>query len=105
MSPEVEGILGIVVLVGLVIVPALAISARIALRPIVEAVVTLKEELAPGPSELPQARRRIAQLESRVERMEDELHRFREEQDFDRRLGASRNDLVEGKESNRPDER
>lgn len=82
---DVESVLEPLLIVSLVVLPALAVTLRIALRPVVEAIVRMREMFVSRPD---------ARLtEARMARMEDEMAELRamvrrtlEAADFDRRL-------------------
>ncbi len=65
-------------------VPALAIGARLALRPIVDAIVRLRESFAPSAA-LP-ADPRLHALEAEVGRLRQEVKRLSESETFSRQL-------------------
>lgn len=77
-----------------VVVPIVGVTARFALRPIVEALVTLR---ASGRDEqaVQLLERRMALLEQEVRQMDDlrtQVERLTEERDFQRQLAAPRPD-------------
>ena len=65
-------------------VPAIAIAARLAIRPIVEAIVRLKEISAPAAPMLSNAR--VEALEAEVNRLSMEVQRLNEVDTFNRQL-------------------
>lgn len=66
-------------------VPAVAIAARLAIRPIVDAIVRLREISGPNPA-LNDAR--VAALEAEVNRLSEEVQRLSEADTFNRQLNA-----------------
>lgn len=63
-------------------VPALAVTARLALKPIVEAVVRLREAFTP-PAAAAQTEQRLLRLEQEVRGLRAELRRLDEGQRFE----------------------
>jgi hypothetical protein len=61
-------------------IPALAIAARIAMRPVIEAITRLREVGAPRTDP------RLASLEAEVSRLSTEVQRLREAETFTREL-------------------
>lgn len=68
-------------------VPALAIAARLAIRPMVEAIVRLRESFAAAPVLSPDPR--LAALEAEVTRLRLEVRRLSESEVFSRQLGQA----------------
>jgi hypothetical protein len=68
-------------------VPALAIGARLALRPIVDAIVRLRESFASPPG-LP-VDSRVSALEAEVRVLRQEVRRLQESEEFARQLGSA----------------
>lgn len=64
--------------------PALAISTRIALKPVLEAFVRLRDISAPGAAV--DSNPRLAALESEVSRLQAEVQRLSEAEAFTRQL-------------------
>ena len=81
---EGELIVGLVAVVGLILVPSLAIAVRVSLKPMVEAVVLLREALGKtAPStrateDLDETRARLAHLEAAVRELQESSAFFRE---------------------------
>lgn len=84
-----------VVLMGLaVLVPIVGVTARFALRPIVEALVTLRAS-SRDEQTVHMLERRMALLEQEVRQVDElraEVERLTEERDFQRQLAAPRPD-------------
>jgi hypothetical protein len=78
----------ILFVIGVFVIPALAVSARIALRPIVDALVRLPEAL-PTRSASPDSDE-IRELRTRIEYLEDRLASVEETADFHRELASPR---------------
>ena len=68
-------------------VPALALAARLAIRPVLDAVLSLRETAAAQP---PALEPRVAELEAEVSRLYVEVGRLTEAEAFDRRLIQAR---------------
>ncbi len=81
-----DDILGYAVVIALIIIPALAFTARFALKPMVESMLRIRESIdreRPSPDD-----RRLAALEERVAGMETLLDRVAQAVEFDARLRA-----------------
>jgi hypothetical protein len=74
------------VLVLVILVPTFAISARIALRPIVESFVRLNQAFGSAQSALNSGR--MAHLENQVAVLTEQVRRLEEAEEFDRQLKA-----------------
>ncbi len=84
MQPD--DILGFAVVIAVLIIPALAFTARFALKPTVESILGLRKALdrdQPSPED-----QRLAALEERVAGMESLLDRVAQTVEFDARLRA-----------------
>jgi len=83
-----EDIVAIIAITLLISIPLLAISARIALKPIAEAIARLRGD----PATVPHARalqdRRLADLEEEMDRVVAELRTLRDTQRFQEELKA-----------------
>jgi hypothetical protein len=85
-----EGIVAIIAGTTLVAIPLLAISARIALKPIAEAIARLRGDPADPPEVRALQARRIADLEEEVDHLREEVRKVAEAQRFQEQLqGAS----------------
>jgi hypothetical protein len=84
MNPEEAVKLGILAIV--ICVPVLAITARLALRPIVDSIVRLREGYGPPPSA--GVERRVLELEDEVRALRSSLARLEEASHFDQALAA-----------------
>ncbi len=81
-----DDFLGYAVVIALIIVPALAFTARFALKPMVESILHIRDSLD---RERPSADdRRLTALEERVAGMEALLERVAQTVEFDARLRA-----------------
>lgn len=80
-----DDILGYVLVTAVAIIPALGITARLALRPVVDAIVRLKETFGeqPGNAVL---EKRVVQLEDELQQVREEVQRLREVEAFHRAL-------------------
>jgi hypothetical protein len=67
------------------LIPILGLTARFALKPVVESMIALKGAQA-APQELTALKERIAFLENQLSGMETELSRLQEARDFENRL-------------------
>lgn len=83
MDEDIVAIIALTILVG---IPVLAISARIALKPVVEAILRMKEGLG-GDTAALQARR-FQRLEAELDGLRDEVEHLRDVAEFHRRLEA-----------------
>jgi hypothetical protein len=83
-----EDIVAIIAGTSLVAIPLLAISARIALKPITQAIVHLRGGLSGEVTSF--HGRRIQALEAEVESLKDEVGRLREVEQFHARLTEGR---------------
>lgn len=83
MNPE--DILKFMVVLAIIVVPALAVSARLALRPIVEAILRLRDGYGPA---TPKDDARIAALEAEVRQLRAEFERLADTAEFDAQLQA-----------------
>jgi len=82
---DIEFVFALLLLVTVVILPALAITARIALKPVISAILQLNEGLTGG-SGTADLVRRVSALEETVGGLEAEVERIAEIKTFDRRL-------------------
>ncbi len=73
---------------------AVGVTARLAIRPIVEAVVRLRESF-PAPSASTLSVRRLAELEAEVSRLRHAVAQLTEEAAFDRQLQNPGPDIAE----------
>jgi hypothetical protein len=78
-----------------VLIPIAGLTARYALKPLVESLAHLWEQKGTEQS-LAIAERRITLLEQQVESMEGSLHQLQEGQAFDRQLRAPSPPAAEG---------
>jgi hypothetical protein len=76
------GVLGAVLFL---LIPILGLTARFALKPVVESMIALKGAQA-APQEITALKERIAFLENQLSGMETELSRLQEARDFENRL-------------------
>ena len=98
-----EEILEFMLVVALVVLPALAITARIALKPIVEAILMLREALTAGQTPGPGDQDEVTRLGDRIKVLESQVSRLEESEVFYRKLqeGDSPNELEGGREQRR----
>jgi len=81
-----DDILGLILATGFVLIPSLGLTARFALKPIVESILRIRESLDRGRStEEP----RLAALEERVAALQETLDRVAQAVEFDRQLQAT----------------
>jgi hypothetical protein len=94
MSPE--DVVGLAIAAVVVLVPVLAVSARVALRPIVDSLVRLNQAF--GSASSTESKQRIAELENRVEQLTEQVRRLEEAEAFHRQLsrGEEPRQLREG---------
>ena len=79
-----DDLLGYALVTALVIIPALGLTARLAIKPVVDAIVRLKETFASAPD--PLVERRLLELEAELRATQREVQRLKEGQAFDRAL-------------------
>ena len=74
----------------MLLIPIAGLTARFALKPIVEAIARMKEMQAGGTSqqEVHVLEQRLALLEQQYQQLEGSITRITELKDFDRQLGA-----------------
>lgn len=82
---QVDEFLAIVAVFALIVIPALALTARYALRPIVEAIVVLRDGLA-GPRVDEEVHHRLSVIESELSELSGAVRRLVEVQQYDRQL-------------------
>ena len=70
-----------------ILIPIAGLTARFALKPVVESMARLFDSRTVEDT-VEITERRVALLESQIESMEQQLHELRERQDFDRQLNA-----------------
>jgi hypothetical protein len=85
---EVEEFLAVVAVFALVVIPALALTARYALKPIVEAIVVLRDGLA-GRRVDEDVHRRLSVIESELSDLSGAVRRLVEVHQYDRQLSSS----------------
>lgn len=83
----------IALVVALVIIPALGLTARFALKPIVDALIRLKEGgLIPGPArsldDVPMLAAEVRQLREEIAQLHQTVARLEEAESFHRTLAA-----------------
>ena len=85
MSPE--DVVGLAIAATVVLVPILAISARVALRPIVDSLVRLQQAF--GSTESAGAKKRIDDLEQQVHVLTEQVRRLEDAEAFRSELETS----------------
>ncbi len=85
MDEDIVAIIALTILLG---IPLLAISARIALKPIAEAIAKLRGDGASAPHARALQDRRLVELEEQMDRVVDELASLREVVRFQRSLDS-----------------
>jgi len=101
MSPGLENVLEVIVVLAVVVIPALAVSARLALRPVVEILLKLHDastSRSPEVTSGDESRR----LSARLTVVEKELESLRDSNEFYRRLLESSTRDHEGAEDSAP---
>lgn len=88
---QVDDLLAVMALLALVVVPALALTARFTLKPIVEAIIGLREGLI-GRRPDEDVQQRLAMIEAELADLGSAVRRLAEVHEYDRKLagGASR---------------
>ncbi len=84
---EIDDIIGFVFLFLIVVVPVLGVTARLALKPIVDALIRLRENFAPNPGGV-LVERRVLELEEELRQVRAEVRRLAEAEAFHRELLA-----------------
>jgi hypothetical protein len=84
---QVDEFLAIVAVFALIVIPSLALTARYALRPIVEAIVVLRDGLA-GRRIDEDVHQRLAVIESELSECSGAVRRLVEVQQYDRQLAG-----------------
>ena len=89
---DVEDFLGYAMVISLVVIPALGLTARFALKPIVDALLRLKEGgLLPSPrsgEEVPVLAAEVRRLREEVAQLQHTVARLEEAESFHRTLSA-----------------
>ena len=80
-----DDILGLILATGFVLIPSLGLTARFALKPIVESILRIRESLDRGRT---MQDPRLEALEERVAAMQETLERVAQTVEFDRQLQA-----------------
>ncbi len=79
----------IIAAVGIVLIPSIGLTARFALRPIVDAIVRLKDAFpAQAPGFTPQQEQRIAAVEDELRQLREGFERLASAVEFDTQLRA-----------------
>lgn len=88
---DVEEFAAILALLALVVIPALALTARFTLKPIVEAIIGLREGLM-GRRPDEDVQRRLAMIEAELADLGSAVRRLADVHEYDRKLasGAAR---------------
>jgi hypothetical protein len=80
-------IIGLLAVLGVIVLPSLAIAVRLSLKPMVEAIVRLHQGLAVSKPTVP-AGEDVAALRAQVERLEAKVESLAEAEAFYRALGT-----------------
>ncbi len=89
MDPVLIPIIGTAGGILLVLIPVAGLTARFAVKPIVESIARLKEMQGGGSSsEIRQLDQRLTMLEQQMQTMESNVRHLTEARDFDRQLSA-----------------
>lgn len=92
---DLTAVLGVIVGGLMVLIPIAGITARLALKPIVESVRALRSEQAGGgapPAALNALETRVAALEAQVASIDENVTHLVEKTEFDRQLGSGKAD-------------
>lgn len=84
---EIDDIIGFIFLFLIVVVPLLGLTARLAIKPMVDAIVRLRESFAQGAGGV-LAERRVLELEDEVRQLRAEVRRLSDAEAFQRELLA-----------------
>lgn len=85
---DLTAIVAIVMGMLVVLIPVAGVTARFALKPIVEAIARMRESQAAG-QEVGLLERRVALIEQQVQQIDGSVDRLSEASEFDRKLGAA----------------
>lgn len=78
----------IIAAVGIVLIPSIGLTARFALKPIVEAIVRLRDAFPAATAAPAQVDRRIAALEDEMRQLREGFERLASAVEFDAQLRA-----------------
>ncbi len=78
----------IIAAIGIVLIPSIGLTARFALKPIVEAIVRLKDAFPQGAGTTPQVEQRLAAVEDEMRQLRDGFERLASAVEFDAQLRA-----------------
>lgn len=94
---DLTGTIAVIMGTLMFLIPIAGITARFALKPLVESFATLFQDQRIQDT-VAITERRVALLESQIESLENQLSRVRDAQDFDRRLeaGAPTSGVLQG---------
>jgi hypothetical protein len=79
-----DDLLGYAVVVAVVIIPSLGLTARFALKPVVDAIIRLKEAFNAAPAPGGIVERKVLQVEEELLEVRRELQRLRDAESFQR---------------------
>ncbi len=79
-------IVGLVAVIGVILIPSIGLTARFALKPIVESLIRLRESFDTQRTSVDGQRLQL--LEQRVTDMQDSIDRLSDAVDFDKQLRA-----------------
>lgn len=86
--PEFKEIIGLMVVFSVIFVPAIGITARLAMRPIVESIIRMREAFNQNPP-LQHDEHEIALLRQEIAELTRKVEELREAADFSRALGGT----------------
>ncbi|MEN8375318.1 MAG: hypothetical protein ABFS34_07705 [Gemmatimonadota bacterium] len=86
---DVEEFLAVVAVFAIIVLPALALTSRFALKPIVEAIIMLREGLA-GKKPDEDAQHRLTMIEAELSELGASVRRLADAHEYDRQLTAPR---------------
>ncbi len=78
----------IIAAIGIVLIPSIGLTARFALKPIVEAIVQLREAFPQGMGTAPQVEQRLAAVEEEVRQLREGFDRLATAVEFEVQLHA-----------------
>jgi hypothetical protein len=86
----VDEFMGIVALFAVLVLPALALTSRFALKPIVEAIIMLREGLAGGKKPDEDVQHRLGMIEAELSELGSAVRRLADAHEYDRQLASPR---------------
>ncbi len=86
MPVDWTGLAGVIMGTLIILIPVAGLTARFALKPIVEAIAHIRQQPT-GPERLQSIESRLALVEAQLENAEKEIDHLMEEREFQKELG------------------